>query len=48
MMKRMVTCKAGAPSVVAVPTPQGLGIQSKWPVLDEISECDAFAVKNSN
>jgi len=42
VMKRMVICKAGPPSVLAIPTPQGLGIQSKWPVLEEISECDAF------
>jgi hypothetical protein len=45
ILKQMVTCKAGPPSVIAIPTNQGLGIQSKWPVMNEDGECDAFAPK---
>jgi hypothetical protein len=45
VLKQMVTCKAGPPSVIAIPTPQGLGIQSKWPVMNEEGECDAFTTE---
>jgi len=42
---RMIRCKAGPPTVVAVSVEGQLALRSEWPALRRTAECDCFQQK---
>jgi hypothetical protein len=44
-LKTMVVCKAVPPSVIVIKTPEGEGIQSRFPQMDEGNYCGLFVPK---